>query len=96
MIVDIGTTTTEQKVAEKVSDPVTFIETFLKFKGTPLKLYPFQQRIARETKFLRDRVVIQKARAVGGSLLVVALIVYWSYVTNDAVFILISKTMEQS
>jgi len=96
MIVDLIEPTTEQKLAEKFSDPVTFIEIFLKFKGKPFRLYPYQKNIARTTDFLRDRIVIQKGRQVGGSLLVSALIVYYSFITNDAVFLIVSKTQEQS
>lgn len=96
MIVDLIEPTIEQKLAEKFSDPVTFIETFLKFKGKPFRLYPYQKHIARTTDFLQDRIVIQKGRQVGGSLLVSALIVYYSFITNDAVFLIVSKTQEQS
>lgn len=96
MIVDLIEPNTRQKLAKKFSDPVTFIEHFFRWKGKPFKLYPFQKEIARNIDLLHDRAVIQKGRQVGGSIFMGAMIAFSAYTNNDAVFILVSKTAEQS
>ena len=87
---------TSKSVLQKLRDPVTFIESFLRFQGKPFKLYDWQKRIAREVNLLHDKVCLQKARQVGGSLFVASLIVFASFINNDAKFIVVSKTARQA
>lgn len=80
----------------KLRDPVVFIETLLRFQGEPFRLYEWQKKIAWETELLSGRIALQKARQVGGSLFVASLIVFASFVNNDATFIVVSKTAQQA
>jgi hypothetical protein len=76
--------------------PSNFIQDFLSFKGQPIKLYPFQTEIADGSDFLREKIAIRKGRQVGGSLLVSALIVYYTATVPYATVIIVSKTLDQA
>ncbi|RJR13729.1 hypothetical protein C4585_01575 [Candidatus Parcubacteria bacterium] len=90
------TVATLNRLVRKLNDPATFIETMIRFQGKPVRLYDFQKEIARSINILTDRVCIQKARQIGGSLLVAWLIVDSAYKTNNATIIIVSKTREQA
>ncbi len=82
----------------KLADPVTFIEALLSFQGKPLRLYPYQKQIARQSNWIKQRknIAILKARQVGGSILVAALLTYYLYVHNGIKVLCLSRTQEQS
>ncbi len=86
----------ESKLSIDNLGPVEFIERFLSFKGKPFTLYPFQKTIARGSNFLRDKVAIRKGRQVGGSILVSALIVYYTACNPFCTTIIVSKTKDQA
>ena len=81
---------------ENLTDPVFFAEKLLTFQGKPLSLFPFQKDLLRSIDWLKDRIAIQKGRAIGASFVCAVAITFSSFVNNDARFGIISKTKEQS
>lgn len=96
MAIDLLPQTDLQGIKEQLSDPAHFIESLIRFQGEPVRLYDFQSEIARNIDIMHDRCCIQKARQIGGSLLVAWMIVHAAYTNNDATFIIVSRTREQA
>ena len=63
MIIDATLTQTERNVATELSDPVTFIETLLRFNGQPFRLYDYQKKIARESNWMEELIQLSLVMA---------------------------------
>jgi len=96
MVIDLLETTDLQQLKEKLSDPVQFVESMIRFQGKPVQLYDFQKEIIGSVDVLHDRVAIVKSRQVGGSLLCAWMIAAAAYMNPHATFLVVSKTQEQS
>lgn len=98
MILDLTTTKELRQLAEKLSDPVCFIESLLTFNGKPLRLYDYQKRIARDSNWMEQQVklCLVQARQTGKSLLVAALLVFYAARYPYAKILVLSRTKEQS
>lgn len=80
----------------QLKEPVAFIEKLLTFQNKPFKLFDFQKDVAKSINLLRDRVCLLKARQVGGTILVAAMLVHAATTNPNATFIVVSKTQEQA
>ncbi len=98
MIIDATLTQTERNVGKELSDPVTFIETLLRFNGQPFRLYDYQKKIARESNWMEEliQLALVMSRQSGKSILVSALCVYYACRYPHAKILILSRTKEQS
>jgi len=76
-----------------LSDPVLFIETFMKIDGQTAKLYEYQKRVLRDKS---DNRVIEKARQLGMSVVCAYEAVYYCFITTPMTCLFVSVTQNQS
>ena len=76
-----------------LSDPILFIETFLKIDGQPAKLYEYQKKLLRDRS---DNRVIEKARQLGISVICAYEAVYYCFTNSPMTCLFVSVTQNQS
>jgi phage FluMu gp28-like protein len=76
-----------------LSDPVRFIETFMKIDGEPAKLYEYQKKFLRDKN---DNRAVEKARQLGFSLICAYEAVVYAFTDAPTTSLFVSITQPQS